>query len=96
MIPLGIKHRLIGSKHWYSLRITGRPTKMPDIPSGHTVLCGYGPAENELIFACENLKAMQMLYDAHVNDATGVSWYHTAVFVMPYQRISRTSTACIA
>ena len=79
MTPLGI------NRHWRSLRIKGRPTKMPDIPDGHHIICRVryrDKNKKECAVVCDSLRKMQTLYDRHVENAT-ISWHHTGVFVVP-------------
>jgi hypothetical protein len=79
MTPLGIK------RHWRSLRIKGRPIKVPDIPNGHHIICRVwyrDKNKKERAIVCDSLKQMQALYDQYANNAI-ISWHHTGVFVMP-------------
>jgi uncharacterized membrane protein len=79
MTPLGIK------RHWRSLRIKGRPTKMPNVREGRQIICRvrfHGGKQRELAIVCNSLEQMQALYDQHANKAI-ISWHHTGVFVVP-------------
>lgn len=79
MTPLGIK------RHWCSLRIKGRPTKMPNVPEGRQIICCvqfYDRKRRECAIVCHSLEQMQALYDQHAKKAT-LLWHHTGVFVIP-------------
>jgi hypothetical protein len=87
MIPLGMKQHIIGAEQWSSLRIHGRPQKMPKIPRGHTVVCGLKRCSTERMIVCESLEQMQTLYDKHAGEAT-IVWYHIGVFVVPLRSVT--------
>lgn len=72
-------------RHWRTLPIKGRPTKMPSVPRGHKIVFRaqyHGTARRRYEETCHSLRRMQELYDQHAGKAT-ISWYHTGVFVVP-------------
>ena len=80
MIELGGKSQVIGAEYWSTFRMRRRPRQMPDIPKGHTIVCGFKEAgiEGERLFICETLEQILALYDEYANDNTvHISWYHT-------------------
>jgi hypothetical protein len=76
LLELGNKHQIVGVEHWPTLVIHGRPKKMPRISKGHEIVGGVDQGENERMFLCRSLQAMQKLYDAYAaSGAFGISWY---------------------
>jgi hypothetical protein len=54
----------------------GRPTRMPFVPDGQRVICGYNEGEGERVYICETLEDMQELYDYCVkNKISQINWY---------------------
>jgi len=81
MIELGRKSQIQGAEHWPTFPMFfSRPTKMPKIPKGHTIVCGLEQegAEGERMFICETPEDVHTFYDEHARGhALRISWYHT-------------------
>ena len=83
MIELGKKNEISGAELLQPLTLgfsdkdlSGRPTRMPSVPSGHSVVCGYDQGLGERIIVCESLEDMQQLYDAYAQGgALRICWY---------------------
>jgi hypothetical protein len=85
---LGRKSQVIGDevKHWPTFHLYKRPKKMPNVPKGHTIVCGVEQdgAEGERLFICETLEDVCTLYDVHVmGQTTHITWYHTDALKRP-------------
>ncbi len=81
MIELGNKAQVSGAEHWPTFHLYRRPKKMPIVPKGHTIVCGFeeAGAEGERMFICETLEHVHTLYDEGAKGrAVHISWYHTA------------------
>ncbi len=74
---LGKKDQIFGAEKLVPLTISGRPTKMPSVPTDHAVICGYDQGLGERIIICATLEDMQELYDAYARgSALSIHWYH--------------------
>lgn len=77
MLELGKKKDVFGAELLQPISISGRPTRMPQLPSDkHSLVCGYDQGLGERLFVCENLADMQELYDAYYRGgALRIKWY---------------------
>jgi hypothetical protein len=78
--PVGVKHNIIGAEHWPCISIPKNPSRMPEIPKGHKVVCGLECDDGELVFICETLDVVERLQAEATAHRTNISWYHTDVF----------------
>jgi hypothetical protein len=80
MIELGNKSQVSGAEHWPTFYLYRRPKKMPKVPRGHTIVCGFEEegTEGERMFICETLEQVHVFYNESAKDrAVHISWYHT-------------------
>lgn len=77
MIELGKKSECFGVDLLVPLRnVHGRPTRLPPVPDGSQVICGYDQGLGERLFVCESLEDMQLLYDGYrKGGALSIYWY---------------------
>lgn len=77
LAELGKKDEIFGAELLQPLQgIYDRPTRMPHLPEGHRVICGYNQGLGERIFVCNTLEGMQELYDAYDSGgALSIRWY---------------------
>lgn len=54
----------------------GRPDRMPDLPDGRVLLCGFDQGAEERLIVCETLDDVQRLFDAWARGgASRIRWY---------------------
>lgn len=77
LVELGKKDEIFGAELLQRLQgVYGRPTRMPHLPEGHSVICGYDQGLGERMFVCNTLEGMQQLYDAYaMGGALNIRWY---------------------
>ena len=76
MFELGKKSEIFGAELIKSLSVSGRPSRMPSLPQGHDVICGYDQGLGERMIVCESLEDMQQLYDSYARGgALRICWY---------------------
>jgi hypothetical protein len=80
-IELGRKSQIKEPERLRKFSIKAYPATMPNIPEGHTIVCGLEQdgAEGERIFHCETLKEVQDFWRKYASlQSVQLSWYHTA------------------
>jgi hypothetical protein len=85
MVELGMKSEIFGAELLVPITLgfgqkdiaTGRPIRMPEVPQGHKVICGFDQGLGERMIVCESLDEMQQLWDAYAKGfALHIHWYH--------------------
>jgi hypothetical protein len=73
---LGKKDEIFGADLLVPLGLYRRPDKMPVVPEGHSVVCGYDLGLGERMIVCDSLEEMQKLYDMYAQGfALNIVWY---------------------
>ena len=77
MIELGKKSECFGTELLVPLEnCLGRPKRLPIVPKGSAVICGYDQGLGERLFVCESLEDMQQLYNSYTRGgALNIKWY---------------------
>lgn len=77
LFELGKKDEIFGADQLRSIPgISGRPTRMPSLEEGESVICGYDQGLGERMIVCESVEDMQQLFDAYAGGgALRIAWY---------------------
>jgi len=52
------------------------PDKTPEIPEGHSVICGYNQGLGERLIVCETLEDMKQIWGMYAKGfAVAIAWY---------------------